>query len=194
MEHAETVNSNTQAEASPPAFVEKPAGKSNNKTIIIIVVVAAVLLLCCCIGVVIFLVTRPIPIMDPSTTNYTNTTINTPAVTKSNEIYARLQEEAATINKSVPVEVDSVTTLESAVATTAGDVMQYNYTVSVDISQYTDEEWNSIKLDAINGIKTRTEYQWFRENNIRFQFQYYYKYEGGSGVRIFWVNPADYNK
>jgi len=105
-------------------------------------------------------------------------------------INSQLMEIAKGINKQAPIPVDSLTTLDNAVALT-GKTLQYNYSLKVDKENVDTSILKSNSLKAlINTLKTDPKAAYFRENKVDLQAKYVDK--NGLYICLLKIKNSDY--
>jgi hypothetical protein len=109
-------------------------------------------------------------------------------------IDGQIRDAANEINKSTPLQIDSITTLTTATAQT-GKKLVYNYELDLSSYEAFDSEQieslkNSLELQVKEQIRTNPEIKTLRDKDVT--FGYSYSDHNGTFLFQFDVTPNDY--
>ena len=113
---------------------------------------------------------------------------------KEKTIDDELKEAAANMNKMTPQVLNDGVRLDS-ISALPGKVFKYNYTLTEDVKEsVTPEEIATFKTQAKEGairvVKTSSDMQEFRDNDVTLQYSYYDK--NGKPIADFTIKADEY--
>lgn len=113
---------------------------------------------------------------------------------KEKTINDELKEAAASMNKLTPQILNDGVRLDSVLA--QGDkIFKYNYTLTEDVKENVTPDQieafkNEAKQGALGVVKTSSDMEIFRENNVTLKYSYYDK--NGKPTADFTITPEEY--
>jgi hypothetical protein len=105
-------------------------------------------------------------------------------------MYEFLRTTSNEVNKSCPIQVDSIINLENTVAI-PNSTFRYNYTLKYDTVKYDIREFEkSLRVTTLNTVKTSPDAKMFRD--IYTTFEYNYNDTLGHFLFRITIKPLDY--